>query len=181
MDAETRESIVTIPQTAYDEGGQQVEGPPVWKLRDQEIFKGVNGVTYPRLEKIIIPMNGGVSTRLEDMTVKTLTRDAVDKTTKRHTCEKATRWPVELNIAPPQAINWDKVWDTFKTGIATPVDFGTRFRMIIGDLGTRSKLGEAGGCRLGCGCAQEKHIHLLRCPVIKPIWNKLCNDPADEE
>ena len=65
------------------------------------------------------------------------------------------------------------MWDTFKIGIATPVDFGTRFRMIIGDLGTRSKLGEAGGCRLGCGCAQEKHIHLLRCPVIKPIWNKL--------
>ena len=33
-------------------------------------------------------------------------------------------------------------WDTFKIGFATPVDYNTRFRMIIGDLATRSKRGE---------------------------------------
>ena len=66
-----------------------------------------------------------------------------------------------------------KVWDTFKIGIATPVDFGTRFRMIHGDLQTRSKRGEPGGCRVGCGCPTKKHIHLLECGRLKPLWRKL--------
>ena len=43
-----------------------------------------------------------------------------------------------------QNIEWEEVWDTFKIGFATPVDYNTRFRMIIGDLATRSKRGEGG-------------------------------------
>ena len=45
--------------------------------------------------------------------------------------------------------------------------------MIHGDLGTRNKLGEPGGCRLGCGCQTEKHIHLVECARLQPMWQKL--------
>ena len=102
-----------------------------------------------------------------------MTRDQVNRTTKRPTCERQGRWPVELRLRPGEHIRWSEVWDMFKIGLATPVDFGTRFRMIIGDLGTRSKRGEPGGCRLGCGCRNEKHIHLLECPKLRPLWSKL--------
>ena len=102
-----------------------------------------------------------------------MTRDRVDRTTARPTCEKPARWPVELRLQANEAIDFTEVWNTFKIGIATPVDIGTRFRMIHGDLGTRSKLGEPGGCRLGCGCPTEKHVHLVRCARLQPLWNKL--------
>ena len=80
---------------------------------------------------------------------------------------------MELGLRQNEKIDWNEVWSTFKIGLATPVDFGTRFRMIMGDLGTRSKRGEPGGCRLGCGCRTEKHIHLLECPRLQPLWSKL--------
>jgi len=60
---------------------------------------------------------------------------------------------VELNLPQGETIEWEEVWDTFKIGLATPVDFGTRFRMIHGD--------------------QEKHIHLVRCRRLQPMWRKL--------
>ena len=110
---------------------------------------------------------------IDEMTAKDMTRDQVDRTTVRPTCERIARWPVELRLHPNETIKWSEVWDTFKIGLATPVDFGTRFRMIIGDLGTRSKRQEPGGCRLGCGCPTEKHVHLLECPRLQPLWNKL--------
>ena len=83
------------------------------------------------------------------MTAKDITRDQVNRTTERPTCEAMNRWPVELGLRQNEAIDWAEVWGTFKIGLATPVDFGTRFRMIIGDLPTRSMRGEPGGCRLG--------------------------------
>ncbi|MBO8630970.1 hypothetical protein INO08_14700 [Staphylococcus aureus] len=49
----------------------------------------------------------------------------------------------------------------------------TRFRLIQGDLPTRSKRGEAGGCRLGCGNPREKHVHLVQCPLLQPLWQKI--------
>jgi hypothetical protein len=104
-----------------------------------------------------------------------MTRSAVDKTTVRPTCERPERWPVELNLRQGETIDWKEVWDTFKIGVATPVDFGTRFRLLIGDLGSRSKLGERGGCRLGCGARDEKHVHLVKCRRLQPMWRKLIN------
>ena len=53
------------------------------------------------------------------------------------------------------------------------MDFGPRFKMIHGLLGTASKMGAPGGCRLGCGEQKETHIHVLRCPVLWKIWEKL--------
>ena len=76
-------------------------------------------------------------------------------------------------MLPGQNIEWEEVWDTFKIGFATPVDYNTRFRMIIGDLATRSKRGEGGGCRLGFGCTEEKHIHIVQCPKLQGLWWKL--------
>ena len=110
---------------------------------------------------------------IQNMTVKAITRDRVNRTTKRPTCERRGRWPVELGIGPNEDIDWGEVWDTFKIGLATPVDFGTRFRMLIGDLQTRNKRNEPGGCRIGCGCQQEHHIHLIECPRLRPLWMKL--------
>ena len=102
-----------------------------------------------------------------------MTDDAVIRKGQRPTCERAGRWSVELGMLQGQNIEWEEVWDTFKIGFATPVDYNTRFRMIIGDLATRSKLGESGGCRLGCGCAEEKHIHIVQCPKLQGLWWKL--------
>ena len=110
---------------------------------------------------------------VSEMTAKDITRDRVDRTTKRPTCEDEGRWPVELKLTRGESINWAEVWDTFKIGIATPVDFGTRFRMIHGDLQTRSKRREPGGCRLGCGCPEEHHIHIVECVRLQPLWHKL--------
>jgi hypothetical protein len=102
------------------------------------------------------------------MTTKAITRDRVNRTTKKPTCERENRWPVELGMGPNETIDWGEVWDTFKIGLATPVDFGTRFRMLIGDIQTRNKRNEPGGCRIGCGCAIEDHIHLIECPRLQP-------------
>jgi hypothetical protein len=110
---------------------------------------------------------------IDEMNAKDITRDQVDRTTKRPTCERKERWPVELRLQRHEKLNWAEIWDTFKVGLATPVDFGTRFRMIIGDLPTRSKRREPGGCRLGCGCPTETHVHMLECPRLQPLWNKL--------
>lgn len=102
-----------------------------------------------------------------------MTALAVEKKTNRPTCERPSRWPIELGLLAGEQIDFKAVWKTFTVGIATPVDFGTRFRMIHGDLHTRSKRGESGGCRLQCGCPQEKHIHLVQCPKILPLWQKI--------
>jgi hypothetical protein len=143
------------------------------KIEQILVFDGVMGIDYPRTANYEIELNDNTTEKYDNITVKQMTRSAVDKTTKRPTCENPNRWPVELQLPPQEKIDFPEVWDTFKIGIATPVDFGTRFRMIHGDLGTRSKLGEPGGCRLGCGCPTEKHIHLLRCRRLQPIWLKL--------
>ena len=186
-----------VPAQAYDERGDKVNGPPIWKTRwietktqDQKslktetskkyaededkarAFDGIAGITYPRLKNYQVTLNE-TETDITEITVKEMTRDAVDRSTARPTCEADDRWPVELRLQPGEKIDFDEVWDTFKIGIATPVDFGTRFRMIHGDLGTRSKLGEPGGCRLGCGCRIEKHIHLVECHRLQPLWGKL--------
>ena len=182
-----------VPAQAYDERGDKVNGPPIWKTRwietktqDQKslktetskkyaededkarAFDGIAGITYPRLKNYQVTLNE-TETDITEITVKEMTRDAVDRSTARPTCEADDRWPVELRLQPGEKIDFDEVWDTFKIGIATPVDFGTRFRMIHGDLGTRSKLGEPGGCRLGCGCRIEKHIHLVECHRLQLI------------
>ena len=189
--------LINIPAQAYDERGQKTTGPPVWKTRwiqtkaqDQKsakqetsmryaeeetevtAFDGIAGITYPRINNYGARVNGEV-TPLTELAVRDMTRDAVDKTTQRPTCEAANRWPVELQLGQGERIDFEQVWDTFKVGIATPVDFGTRFRMIHGDLGTRNKLGEPGGCRLGCGCQTEKHVHLVECVRLQPMWQKL--------
>ena len=52
------------------------------------------------------------------------------------------RWPVELGMQPGQNIEWEEVWDTFKIGFATPVDYNTRFQMIIRVVATREANGE---------------------------------------
>ena len=187
----TKNKIVIVPQQARDERGARVQGPPVWKTRWKtveksgskgkkkeekemiEVFDGVAGISYPRTQNYEVELQNGETEKLEAVTVKQMTRSAVDKTTKRPTCERPDRWPVELGLRQGENIDWDKVWDTFKIGIATPVDFGTRFRMLIGDLGSRSKRGEQGGCRLGCGARDEKHIHLVKCRRLQPMWNKL--------
>ena len=196
------QKIVTIPDQAYNERGEEVDGAPVWKTRwvmelppdartrkpkDKEerkeieerriqVFDGVEGITYPRVDSYKIKASTEEDEeKLMEMTVKQQTRNSVDKTTQRPTCERLGRWPVELQLNQNEKIDFSKVWNTFKVGIATPVDFGTRFRMIHGDLQTRSKRGEPGGCRLGCGCPTEKHIHLLRCSQLKPLWAKLRN------
>ena len=183
--------VVTIPQQAYDERGEMVGGPPMWRTRwvevleagnnkikreekeSIEVFDGVAGITYPRLKNYAAKLSGDKTEKLMELTVKQMTRSEVDKTTVRPTCEHPRRWPVELNLPRGATIDWSEVWDTFKVGLATPVDFGTRFRMIHGDLGTRSKLGQPGGCRLGCGAREEKHIHLVRCHRLQPLWRKL--------
>ena len=126
-----------------------------------------------RLENYVWENNKGDLVPLINTTVKMMTDDAVIRKGQRPTCERAGRWPVELGMLQGQNIEWEEVWDTFKIGFATPVDYNTRFRMIIGDLATRSKLGESGGCRLGCGCAEEKHIHIVQCPKLQGLWWKL--------
>jgi hypothetical protein len=110
---------------------------------------------------------------IDKMNAKEITRSEVDKTTERPTSERDTRWPVELGLARGETIDWSEVWDTFKIGLATPVDFGIRFRFIHGDISTRSKRQEPGGCRLGCGHPEEKHIHLIECPRLHNLWSKL--------
>jgi hypothetical protein len=166
----------TLPRgQACNERGEGVEGPTKWKVRTDVDGRvtGIAGITFPRIENYEAVMESGDVMSMKEMTAKIITRDQVNKTTKRPTCERQGRWPVELRLRPGENINWREVWDTFKKGFATPVDFGTRFRMISGDLGTRSKRGEPGGCRLGCGCQVEKHIHLLECPRLRPLWWKL--------
>ena len=125
-------------------------------MDEDGLITGVAGITFPRIENYEAELETGRTMSIRAMAAKEITRDRVDRTTKRPTCERPERWPVELNLGPGEYINWDEVWDTFKIGLATPVDFGTRFRMIIGNLGTRSKRNEPGGCRLGCGCPTEK-------------------------
>ena len=168
--------IITLPQgQACNERGEGVEGPTKWKVRlDTEgRVTGIAGISFPRTEIYEAKLASGETMSIRAMTAKFITRDQVNRTTKRPTCERPRRWPVELRLGPGENIVWKEVWDTFKIGLATPVDFGTRFRMIMGDLGTRSKRGEPGGCRLGCGCRTEKHIHLLECPRLRPLWSKL--------
>ena len=150
-------------------------GPPVWKVRTDGLCRvtGTVGITFPRLQHYIIKLQNNDTMSIAEMTAKDITRDLVNRTTERPTCELETRWPVEFRLPPHEYLNWDEIWDTFKVGLATPVDFGTRFRFIIGDLPTRSKRGEPGGCRLGCGCPTENHIHLLECPRLQPLWRKL--------
>ena len=80
-------------------------------------------------------MHGGTMT-IQIMTAKAITRDRVNRTTKIPTCERRDRWPVELGMGPNEDMDWGEVWDTFNFGLATPADFGTRFRMLIGDLPT---------------------------------------------
>ena len=46
-------------------------------------------------------------------------------------------------------------------------------RMIHGDLGTRNQWGDNEECHLGCGCPQEKHVQLLECRRLQPLWNTL--------
>jgi hypothetical protein len=147
----------------------------VWKVRTDEEGRvtGTTEATFPRLQHYQTKLHNGKIMTIAEMTAKDITRDQVNRTTQRLTCEKETRWPVELGLRQNEAIDWAQVWDTFKIGMATPVDFGTRFRMIIGDLPTRSKRGEPGGCRLGCGCPIEKHVHYLECPRMQPLWRKL--------
>jgi hypothetical protein len=166
---------VTVPRIARNQHGNQVAGPPVWKVRTdgEGRVTGTRGITFPRLEHYRTQLHNGDVMTIDEMNAKEITRDRVNRTTVRPTCEDLNRWPVELRLQQHESINWEEVWDTFKIGLATPVDFGTRFRMIIGDLGTRSKRGEPGGCRLGCGCPEEKHVHLLECPRLQPLWNKL--------
>ena len=163
------------PHFIYDERGDVVKGDPIWEVRVNKEGRvtGVAGITFPRTHNYQAPdVKGGVI-NFDEMTAKELTRDGVDRTTARPTCERPGRWPVELRLHAHETIKWLEVWDTFKIGLATPVDFGTRFRMIHGDLATRSKRREPGGCRLGCGCAMEKHIHIIECPRLQPLWNKL--------
>ena len=197
-------NIITIPSQAYNHCGEKVNGPPVWKIRMRQIspplergrkikgasarrntanpegielvdvYDGVLGTTYPTIENIQIQYPN-TAIPFTDMTVKELTMREVERTGERPTCERTTRWPIELGLDPNETINFPEVWNTFKIGIATPVDFGTRFRMICGDLGTRSKLGLPGGCRLGCGAVREKHVHLVDCPILQPLWVKLRN------
>ena len=168
---------IRTPRLIYDERGDTVQGDPLWRVRVnmEGRVTGIAGITFPRTSNYRAPAVDGGEINFDAMTAKELTRDGVDRTTQRPTCEKPGRWPVQLRLRAYETINWGEVWDTFKIGLATPVDFGTRFRMIHGDLGTRSKRGEPGGCRLGCGCAVEKHIHIIECPRLQPLWNKLTN------
>ena len=165
----------------YNERGEIVHGEPIWKARiegrklrgcadneERSVITGVQGVTFGRLDRYELQINEKEKIPLHELTVKQMTTVMVEKKTKAPTCERRGRWPVELRMGN-KTIPWTTVWDTFKIGVATPVDYGTRFRMLHGDLGTRSKRGEPGGCRLGCGCPQEKHIHLLRCPILRPL------------
>ena len=161
--------IITLRRT-YDHAGERDTGPRIRKIRydDDYRFSGVQGLTYFQ------PDNYTVAKKpLLKLTVKKMTELAVKSKTKRPTCEKNTRWPVELQLGQDAPIKFSEVWKNFSIGLATPVDFMTRFRMIQGDLPTRSKRGEAGGCRLGCGNPREKHIHLVQCPRLTPMWNKL--------
>jgi hypothetical protein len=164
-----------VRRQAYNQHGNKVTGPPIWKVRTDAEGRvtGTIGITFPRLQHYRSRLNNGSTMTIEKMTAKAITRDQVSRTTERPTCERVGRWPVELRLSQHESINWTEVWDTFKVGLATPVDFGTRFRMIIGDLATRNKRGEPGGCRLGCGCARESHVHLLECPRLRPLWRKL--------
>ena len=189
----TKNKVVVAPREAFDERGEVVGGPPVWRTRwksveapgskrlktkDKEIlevFDGIAGISYPRTQNYMVELDDKETEKIEELTVKQMTRSAVDKTTVRPTCERPERWPVELNLRQGETIDWKEVWDTFKIGVATPVDFGTRFRLLIGDLGSRSKLGERGGCRLGCGARDEKHVHLVKCRRLQPMWRKLIN------
>ena len=167
--------IIKTPPGARNERGEEVRGPAIWKVRmdDEGRVTGIAGVTFPRTEHHRSKMITGEMITIEGMTAKQLTRDQVARTTKRPTCEREGRWPVELRLRPGETVKWSEVWDTFKIGMATPVDFGTRFRMIHGDLATRSKRREPGGCRLGCGCPTEKHIHIVECVQLQPLWKKL--------
>ena len=169
------EIIKTSREGARNERGDKVEGPVIWKVRmdDEGRITGIAGITFPRTEHYRSEMETGELMTIKGMTAKKITRDQVDKTTKRPTCEREGRWPVELRLRPGETIKWSEVWETFKIGLATPVDFGTRFRMIPGDLATCSKRGEPGGCRLGCGCPTEKHIHIIECARLQPLWKKL--------
>ena len=115
------------------------------KLEKIQVFDGVKGVDFPRLANYEVVLDDNKTEEYTEVTVKQMTRSAVDKTTRQPTCERSDRWPVELKLPAGENIDFKEVWDTFKIGIATPVDFGTRFRMIHGDLGTRGKLGEPGG------------------------------------
>ena len=166
---------VKTPHFVYNERGEVTRGDPIWEvLIDTEgRVTGIAGVTFPPTKNYRAPDVNGGEIEFDEMTAKALTRDGVDRKTKRPTCERLNRWPIELRLQAHESINWMEVWDTFKIGLATPVDFGTRFRMIHGDLGTRNKRQEPGGCRLGCGCAIEKHIHIVECPRLQPLWNKL--------
>ena len=62
------------------------------------VFDGVSGITYPRLSNYGIERKEDVIVPILEMTVKETTRDQVDKTTERPTCEAPGRWPVELRL-----------------------------------------------------------------------------------
>jgi hypothetical protein len=164
-----------VPLPARNERGEKTLGPPFWKVRTDGKGRvtGTVGITYPRLQHYQTKLHDGSMMSIDGMNAKDLTRDQVNRTTKRPTCERDDRWPVELHLFGQETLNWPEIWDTFKIGLATPVDYGTRYRMIIGDLATRNKRNEPGGCRLGCGSPIEKHIHLLECPRLRPLWTKL--------
>ena len=161
--------IIKLRRT-YDHTGDRDTGPHIRKIRYDEDhrYSGVQGLTYFRPENYTVAKKP-----LLQLTVKKMTELAVKSKTKRPTCEKNTRWPVEFQMGQDTHIKFTEVWKNFSVGLATPVDFMTRFRLIQGDLPTRSKRGEAGGCRLGCGNPREKHIHLVQCPRLQPLWNKL--------
>jgi hypothetical protein len=120
--------IVRVPPgRALNERGMATSGGPLWKVRIDSAGRvtGIAGVTFPRLENYKATLTSGKTITVAEMTAKEITRSQVDKTTERPTCEAANRWPIELGLAPGESIDWSKVWDTFKIGLATPVDFGS--------------------------------------------------------
>ena len=166
--------IITAPLQARDEQGNIVGGERITTpIIQGSTILGTKEFTNPRVHRWTAKLNG-VTTRTEHIVVKEMTDHITQLTIERPTCERPERWPRIFGVA---YIDWEEVWDWFRQGLATPIDFGPRFKMIHGLLGTANKMGAAGGCRLGCGAAREDHVHVVRCPILRKMWNKLRNDP----
>ena len=163
------ENIITAPTKAYDERGTEIGGARVTRpLIDKQTLLGTTEFTNPRWKEWSAELKGE-KRKTKQIVVKEMTNHMVQQNTERPTCERQDRWPTTFGV---QSIEWEKLWDWFRQGLATPVDFGPRFKMIHGLLGTASKMGKPGGCRLGCGEAVENHIHIMRCPILKKMWWK---------
>ena len=163
-------NVIVAPEVPRNAAGEEVTGDRIARpLIVQDKFYGVAEYTSHRITNLDVIM-GEDRTLMRDVTVKQMTDHQVARTTVRPTCERQDRWPAILNL---NEIKWEEVWDWFRQGLATPVDFGPRFKMLHGLLGTANKMGTGGGCRLGCGARSEDHIHILRCPILAKIWKRL--------